>query len=555
MGTPLSSLVLVLLTALQQPSAPPRGVVDVFQPGAEACWAIEQGGQRLGECTTRYEGEVSLGSLRAHLFHDQVRLELATPGGKLEQRFSVELWTDSAGQPLRFDFRAQIGDAKSAVEGAFTGGKAELVVRQGPSEKPLSVKVPDDVYLLTNNFVSQLELALLLAPEGPLTLFSVNALQTFPFTRKRVETPDGTLVYEDSLGERLTLSAEGRLLLLELPPQKLTMRRVEEKVERFTIELARHALAADIEREEVQIVDGDVSLAGTLTRKKGLVGKGGKLPAVFFLSGSGPQDREGFSSGLDVGTHEILDRLTREGYLVLRVDDRGVGASTGPTADMDFADLVEDGRRAARFLLARPEVDPARVVAIGHSEGGLSAPVLAAEEPLAAIVLMAAPGRTLEELLREQLLFGKKREGASAAELEGFAAELDGFLDAIAKGEALDPQGIPAELALFVPARAWLESHLGRDPLPFLAKVRCPILILQGGRDVQVSAERDTPKLVAALDAAKHTDHELKLFPALDHLFKKASDPPSELDYLKARPVDPEFLDALVSWLQARLMK
>jgi hypothetical protein len=70
-----------------------------------------------------------------------------------------------------------------------------------------------------------------------------------------------------------------------------------------------------------------------------------------------------------------------------------------------------------------------------------------------------------------------------------------------------------------------------------------------------VSSERDTPRLVAVLDEAKHADHELVVFPALDHLFKKASDPPSELDYLKTRPIDPEFLDALAAWLRKRLMK
>src|SRR5262249_58570341 len=99
------------------------------------------------------------------------------------------------------------------------------------------------------------------------------------------------------------------------------------------------------------------------------------VPALTFLSGSGGQDREGFSSGIDLGTHEILDRLTREGFLVLRFDDRGVGASTGPTQDIVFDDLVGDGRRAVRYLLARPDVDPKRVAVIGHSEGGLSAPV------------------------------------------------------------------------------------------------------------------------------------------------------------------------------------
>ncbi|NOT31539.1 MAG: hypothetical protein HOP15_13915, partial [Planctomycetes bacterium] len=110
-------------------------------------------------------------------------------------------------------------------------------------------------------------------------------------------------------------------------------------------------------------------------------------------------------------------------------------------------------------------------------------------------------------------------------------------------------------VAAFIPGRHWFKSHLGRDPLAPLAAVRCPLLILQGGRDVQVSAERDAPKILTALDAAGHEDHELHVFPVLDHLFKRAGERPSELDYLKSRPVDAEFLDALVAWLKARLQR
>jgi pimeloyl-ACP methyl ester carboxylesterase len=549
-----SALGLLLALSLPQtPAVPRRGVAEVFRPGAESCWAIEQGAQRLGECVSRYEGEVAIGGLCAHLFRDQVRLEFATPSGKLEQRYTVELWTDAAGHALRFDLRAKVGDARSSVEGALADGKAELVVRQGPSEKRMTPSVPAEVFLLANNFVSHLDLLLALGGEGPWTLFSANVLQAFPYSVKPLEAEAGATRYEDSLGERLSLSSERRLIRVEIPAQQLVMRRVEESVERFTLEApARPTQAADLEREEVEIVDGDVSLAGTLTRRKGATGK---LPGAFFLSGSGPQDREGFSSGIDVGTHEILDRLTREGFLVLRVDDRGVGESSGPTEDLDFGDLVEDGRRVLRFLRARPDVDPERVVALGHSEGALSATVLAAEEGLAALVLMAGPGRPLEDLLREQLLAARSAAGASPDELEVLAGKIDGFLAAVATGAPLDGGALPPELALFVPARAWLASHLGRDPLPYLARVRCPVLLLQGGRDVQVSAERDTPRLLEALAEARHPDHELEVFPDLDHLFKRASDPPSELDYLRARPVAPELLDALVAWLRPRLLE
>ncbi|MSR61241.1 MAG: alpha/beta fold hydrolase [Planctomycetes bacterium] len=547
----LALLATLVCAPFALPTQDPGGLPGPLEPGRVAAWTIEQGGQRLGECRSHYEGEVALGLARAHLFHDQVALEM----GGTQQSFTVDLWTDAQGHPLRFDFRAQLGDVTSGVEGVFVGGKAECVARQGSGEKKLSADAPADSFLLANNFVSQLELLLAARPPADahaVTLFSANALRSFPYTLKTVSSDAAESVYEDSLGERLHWSADGQLTLVEVPAQKITMRRGEPMLAPFTIALPAQARADDLEREDVTIFEGPVCLAGAITKKKGATGR---LPAVFFLSGSGGQDREGYSSGLDLGTHEILDRLTREGFLVLRVDDRGVGGSTGPLVDMTFEDLVADGRSAVHFLLERPDVDPKRVVLIGHSEGAISAPILAASEPIAAVVLMAGPGRPLEALLREQLRMVRERAGATPDELDAFAKELEVFLADVAAKKPLKSEGLAPELAAFVPAHAWLASHLGRDPLPILAKVHCPLLIAQGGRDVQVSAERDAPKLLAALDAAKHPDHELKLFPKLDHLFKVASDPPSELDYFKTRAVDAEFLDALVAWLHARVMK
>jgi pimeloyl-ACP methyl ester carboxylesterase len=561
MTAPVTSSVLALAALAPLPaqeSGPePVGVGQRYAPGAEALWTLEQRGKPLGHCASRYEGEVALASLRAHLFREQVELELELPTGPLVQRFTLEHWCDDAGHPLRFELRSQVADVKTGVTGVFAGGKAELVVHQGPSEQRLTVDSPPGAFLLANNFVSQLELLLSVAPvpaEGARhTLFSASTLQTFPLALKRTgTTPEGATLLEDSLGERLHFTPGLELARVEIPAQGVVILRTDEPVERFDIQLTTRARPADLEHEDVTISDGAVSLAGTVTRPKG---QQGPFPAVFFLSGSGPQDRDGFALGLDLGTHEILDRLTREGFLVLRVDDRGVGASTGPTDDLTLDDLVEDGRRAVRHLLARPDVDPGRVALLGHSEGGVSAPLLAASEPIAAVVLLAAPGRPIDALLREQLLFGRELGGARPEALEAFGQEVDAFLARIARGEPIAAEGLAPELAAFLPSRAWLASHVGRDPLPPLAALRCPVLVLQGGRDVQVSAERDTPPLAAALAAAGHADHELRVFPELDHLFKRASERASELDYLKSRPVDPEFLDVLSSWLKARLMR
>lgn len=555
MASPLPLLTLLVVPwsssarGQEDPSAP-RRVPEVFRPGDQSSWVIEQAGARLGWCTSRYEGEVELGAGRAFRFSEGVRLDLPSPGGTFTQLYAMDSWLDAEGHPLRFELRAAVGEVRSSVTGTFADGKAQLDVRQGSAERTSSVDA-ENSYLLANNFVSQLDLLFALDPPGAEArrwrLFSPNALHGLNYT---VKPGTGEGVFEDSLGERLVFE-NGRLARLEVAPQKLVMRRVAESFEPVTLAVEPTPRAADLDYEDVTITEGEVSLAGTITRPKGAEGR---LPAVFFLSGSGGQDRDGYSSGIDVGTHEILDRLTREGFLVLRVDDRGVGGSTGPTDAMTFDDLVADGRRALRFLLAREDVDPVRVALIGHSEGGMSAPLLAGSEPVAAVVLMAAPGRPLEALLGEQLRLGRELDGASPAELEAFDRELERFLQAVAGGDPIPAEGLAPELALFLPARAWLASHLGRDPLPALRALRCPVLALQGGRDVQVSPERDAPRIVAALDEGHNPDHRLELFPELDHLFKKASgEHSSQEDYLRARPVDPAFLQVLVDWLKAHL--
>src|SRR5262249_41745996 len=154
--------------------------------------------------------------------------ELGAPSGKLEQRFTVELWTDAAGHLLRFELRAQLGDARSSVAGALVDGKAELVVRQGPVAKPMSVPAPPACFVLANNVVSELGLLVRRAPLGEsaaFTLFSPNAVRTVPYTLKRVETLEGGGVFEDSLGERLRVVG-GKLERLELAAQKIVFRRV-----------------------------------------------------------------------------------------------------------------------------------------------------------------------------------------------------------------------------------------------------------------------------------------------------------------------------------------
>src|SRR5208283_5252035 len=152
-----------------------------------------------------------------------------------------------------------------------------------------------------------------------------------------------------------------------------------------------------------------VTLAGTLTIPPGK----GPFPAVLLVPGSGPHDRDETVLG-----HKLFlvlaDYLTRKGIVVLRADDRGVGKSTGKFADATTADLATDAEAGVAYLKTRSEVDPHKIGLVGHSEGGLIAPMVAARDPnVAFIVMMAGPGVPGDEILAEQVLLASEASGAS----------------------------------------------------------------------------------------------------------------------------------------------
>jgi uncharacterized protein len=557
-----AALALALVQSAPAASSHAQSIGDLRKSGDTAIWAFEQAGKRIGQCASVYDGEVELAGLRAHHFREQVVLSIDTPSGPFEQRYRCELWTDARARPLRVLLEGAVADSYSSVDATFAGGKVDATVFQGGKDKQLTLEVALDAYLLCNNFLSQLELVLAFEAPGSggkrkATLFSGNTLQSLAYEMEHVgpladsEGGPGS-VLKDSLGETLKLDAAGRLLACEVAAQDLVLRRVDEPVELLVIERPTARPRPELAREDVRIDYGGVSLAGTLTRPPNAKGR---LPGVFFVSGSGGQDRDGISSGIDIGTHEILDRLTLEGFEVLRVDDRGVGESTGPTADLDLEDLIEDARQSVLFLQKREDVDGSRIVLIGHSEGAVTVPILAARmEGIAAVVLLAGPGRPLNEILVEQLVAGKREEGAEDDELAAFEQRARKLLAELVAGGELDRSDLPDELSIWIDARAWVTSHAKIDPLANIAQVKCSILILQGERDIQVSPERDARKLAAALEAAHHADFELVVFPGLDHLFKRTpGETSSGLDYLRDRPVDAVMLDKLAGWLRERL--
>jgi YD repeat-containing protein len=278
--------------------------------------------------------------------------------------------------------------------------------------------------------------------------------------------------------------------------------------------------------------------------------KSSPSPGVLFISGAGAQDRLGFvpQQGVDVGSHEIHDGLARAGFAVLRYDDRGVGLSgAGSDVTPGFEDSVNDARRAWRALALHPDVDPGKITIIGHGEGALVAMKLAQEKlkkgrrkyGVDRVVLLAAPGRNLRELIYDEIR--RSHADRHEVEIEGAVRSARMIHDA-----ALADGDLPASSE---PLRDWMREVFTIDPLEELGRVRVPVLALHGDKDFQVSGELDF-QVIATLLMEREDGSEARSFPELDHLFKREPTQSSPGHYRDlGRHVDDALVQSIVTWL------
>jgi pimeloyl-ACP methyl ester carboxylesterase len=282
----------------------------------------------------------------------------------------------------------------------------------------------------------------------------------------------------------------------------------------------------------------EVTLAATLTIPAG----GGSYPAVVLISGSGPQDRD--ESILEHKPFWVIaDYLTRRGVAVLRYDDRGVGKSTGEFASATSLDFASDARAAYEYLRAQARIDASKVGLCGHSEGGIIAPNIAVADPSVSFVIMlAGPGVNGDRILTSQTELISRASGLDQDEIERQLrmqrklldlAELDPPLDqsqfsqqavqAISplltddEREA-DKGKVIANAAAAQLCTPWFRYFLTHDPTDNLRKLRCPTLVLNGSKDLQVDPNLNVPAIRDAL--ADNPDSEIVVLPGLNHLFQ-----------------------------------
>jgi uncharacterized protein len=301
-----------------------------------------------------------------------------------------------------------------------------------------------------------------------------------------------------------------------------------------------------------------ITLAGTLTIPPGK----GPFPGVVLIAGSGAHDRDEALMG-----HRpflvLSDYLTRRGIAVLRYDKRGVGKSGGTYATATTADFADDAEAGLAYLETRAEIDRRKVGLVGHSEGAMIAPMLAARNSnVAYIVMMAGPGIPGDELLVAQTLLIAEANGQTNETAEKAAGE-ERIILSLVKDETdsavlekklreqLTGQMPEAQIGAAIKSTSspWFRYFISYDPAVTLRKVKCPVLAMAGSKDLQVPPEQNIPAIRKALQEAGNQKFEIDELPGLNHLFQTAkTGSPAEYAQIE-ETISPVALEKIASWI------
>ncbi len=318
---------------------------------------------------------------------------------------------------------------------------------------------------------------------------------------------------------------------------------------------------------------GGITLAGTFTAPNGT----GPFPAVFLITGSGGEDRDE-----NVFGHKLFlvlsDHLTRNGIAVLRVDDRGVGNSTGTQVGATTEDFAQDAESAVAYLKTRKEVNAKQIGLIGHSEGGIIAPIVASRsKDVAFIVMMAGPGVHADDMIVRQLSDLARANGTPDVGVQHVAAAARRICQiamsttdrALMRTQAdVVADSLAAQLIAMDPTRSemisqqshgivnlildpWFRYLLTLKPEETLRKVKQPVLAINGSLDLQVSAKENLPAIKKALEEGGNKDVTVMELPGLNHPFQTAKTG-SPMEYATIEEtMSPVALKTISDWIVA----
>lgn len=489
-------------------------------------------------------------------------LNFAVPSdvASYEGKFSADhktidgIWTQgSVSLPLVFHLEAAGAGAKKATDAiASAEGTWQGVMEANGVRLRLQLHVSHDDQ-------KHLVAALDSPDQGVPGLPAINVSQkdaAFHFEIPVVNgTYDGTVSADKSaITGHWTQSGVPRELNFKRSDQLPELRRPQNPIKPYPYREEEVTFANDVAR---------VSLAGTLTLPPGP----GPFPAAVLICGSGPHDRDESIAG----HHPFLvlaDHLTRKGIAVLRFDKRGFGKSTGNYSQATTEDFANDAESALAYLKTRKEIDTKKIGLIGHSEGGIIAPIVATRsKDVAWIVLLAGPGLKGEDVLLLQSELIMRVAGVNDGEISralavnrqsyllvrqekdptALEAKLNDLMQSTSMGASLPPAALQGQVRML--ASPWFRYFLDYDPVPALQKTMCPVLALNGEKDLQVPAKENLSKIQKGLQDGGNKDFQTAELPGLNHLFQHCTTgSPTEYGGIE-ETIAPEALNTIVDWV------
>jgi len=406
------------------------------------------------------------------------------------------------------------------------------------------------------------------SPDQGVTGFPVEEV-IFKDNTLHLELKSAGGVYEGKISEDfLVIEGEWRQSGQILP---LTVKRVDKAVEVLRPQEPKRPYPYIEKKVDYTNLKAGVKLAGVLT----LPSDKSVFPALLLISGSGPHDRNETVFG-HCPFLVLADYLTRQGIAVLRVDDRGVGESTGIFSRATIEDFASDVLVGVEYLKTYKEINPKQIGLISYSEGGLIASIVAVKSSdVAFIVLMAGTGLTGEEVSCLQTDLISKAMGASEQEItknrqfnekmfslikeeedneiakERLRQTIIAFLAELSDEEKdwiSDPEEfLNTQLqSLLSP---WSRFFLTYDPKPILSKVKCPVFAINGEKDLQVSPKENLSAIEEALKEGGNQNYTIKELPGLNHLFQTAQTGlPSEYARIE-ETISPVALKIISDWI------
>jgi len=553
-----------------QPTPPPAPQGKLIESGR---FVVEQAGKQVAD--EHYT--LFLTPEKRYMLISQETLSVNGKRAILSQQYEF----DRDFAPDSYRLKADTPSGQQSITAKMETNGLRMEVRAGAVQQQADV-TGKNIAILDNNLVSHYAVLLLGVQEGaipsrftaavPQDLLSLPAVVDGP---QQVTFTSGNKSYQGKrydvhLGDLgiVMITYQGKLAGLINDAQRVHAYNAQGFPEGLTLSSAAAPTTTSkgIKEKEVTFASGDITLAGTLTLPADLAAP---VPGVLLIGGSGPVDRDENAPGFKTDVlHQLASALAKAGIASLRYDKRGVGKSGGDFTTASMEDLVADARAALATLEGASGIDREQIFLLGHSEGGILAPIIAAENPdPKGLILLAAPAHSLDWIIRGQIERLNRDMGKSTDEVTQALAQEDQYLDFVrtSHGEWSDytfdqlKEAMPwltqakydqlREVSL-----AWLRQHFHHDPIETIKRVPCPVLIVQGEKDYQVP-KGEADLLAAALKEAGNPDVTVDLIPDLNHLMRHHPEKPNLTYRHLDEPVDQRVIDAVTEWITSHAAK